>query len=352
MGKNQLANSLSLNKLIPIILVGMMGISTAFAQNFVNNVSKVGTTAGAIMDMPVNARGLAMGNAISGFGFDASVIHWNPAAIANTPSTLISASYIPWLVNTDLQHIAVVFPLRRFTVGGFITTWSMDDMPVRTEVEQYGTGEYFNAGDILASLTFATSLTDRFSIGFNIKYIQERIWHSTAQGMAIDMGTIYKTDILNGLSIIAVITNYGTDMQMTGRDRSIFHDPDPLAEGNNEKIPADYSTDKWSQPLNFRFGIAANIIQNDFIHLQSEIDVLHPSNNHETIDIGIEALLRNLIYLRCGWSSLLQKNSIEGISIGAGLKISMVFGSILMDYGFRDHGNLGILQAFSMSLIL
>ncbi|MBU0529259.1 PorV/PorQ family protein [bacterium] len=352
MEKNQLVNLLSLNKLTPIILVGIMGTSGAFAQNFVNNVSKVGTTAGAIMDMPVNARGLAMGNAISGFGFDASVIHWNPAAIANTPSSLISASYIPWLINTDLQHIAVVFPVRRITVGGFITTWSMDDMPVRTEVEQYGTGEYFDAGDLLVALTVATSLTDRFSIGFNIKYLQERIWHSTAKGFAVDMGTIYKTDILNGLSIIAVITNYGTDMQMTGRDRSIFHDPDPLAEGNNEKIPADYSTDKWSLPLNFRFGIAANIIQNDFIHLQSEIDVLHPSNNHETIDVGIEALLRNLIYLRCGWSSLLQKDSIEGISVGAGLKIPMVFGSILIDYGFRDHGNLGILQAFTMGLIL
>lgn len=352
MEKNQLANLLSLNKLTLIILVGILGISSVFAQNFVNDVSKVGTTAGAILDMPVNARGLAMGNAISGFGFDASVIHWNPAAIANTPSTLISASYIPWLVNTDLQHFAVVFPLQRITLGGFITTWSMDDMPVRTEVEQFGTGEYFNAGDLLASLTVATSLTDRFSIGFNIKYLQERIWHSTAKGFAIDMGTLYKADIFKGLSIIAVITNYGTDMQMTGRDQDVFHDPDPIADGNNEKIPADYTTDKWSQPLNFRFGIAANIIQNDFMHLQAEIDLLHPSNNHETIDIGVETLLRNLIYLRCGWSSLLQKDSIEGLSVGAGLKIPMVFGSILVDYGFRDFGNLGILHAFTMSLIL
>ncbi len=352
MEKNQLANLLSLNKLTPIIFVGIMGMSNVFTQNFVNDVSKVGTTAGAILDMPVNARGLAMGNAISGFDFDASVIHWNPAAVANTPSTLVSASYIPWLIDTDLQHIAVVFPLRRVTIGGFITTWSMDDMKVRTELEQDGTGEYFNASDLLASLTVATSLTDRFSIGFNIKYLQERIWHSTAKGLAIDMGTLYKADILNGLSIIAVITNYGTDMQMKGRDKDIFHDPDPIADGNNEKIPANYSTDKWSQPLNFRFGIATNIIQNDFIHLQCEIDVLHPSNNHETIDVGIEALLRNLIYLRCGWSSLLQKDSIEGISLGAGLKIPMVFGSILVDYGFRDYGNLGILHAFTMGLIL
>jgi hypothetical protein len=352
MGKNQLANLLSLNKLIPLILVGILGISGAFAQNFVNDVSKVGTTAGAIMDMPVNARGLAMGNAISGFGFDASVIHWNPAAIANTPSTLISASYIPWLINTDLQHFAAVFPLRRFVIGGFFTAWSMDDMPVRTEVEQDGTGEYFNAGDLLASLTVATSLSDRFSIGFNIKYLQERIWHSTAKGMAIDMGTTYNADILHGLTIIAVISNYGTDMQMSGRDQSVFHDPDPIADGNNENIPANYSTDIWSQPLNFRFGIAAKIIQNDFMHLQSEIDVLHPSNNHETIDVGVEALFKNLIYLRGGWSSLLQKDSIEGISVGAGVKVPMVFGSILMDYGFRDFGKLGLLHAFTMSLIL
>ena len=88
------------------------------------------------------------------------------------------------------------------------------------------------------------------------------------------------------------------------------------------------------------------------MHLQSEIDVLHPSNNHETIDVGVEALFKNLIYLRGGWSSLLQKDSIEGISVGAGVKVPMVFGSILMDYGFRDFGKLGLLHAFTMSLIL
>ena len=352
MEKKRLGKLQLLNKQFLLSIILIISLSKINGQTFVSDVSKTGTTAGAILDMPINARGLALGNAVGGLGYDASSVIMNPAVIANTPGVLISASYLPWFANTDVMHFAVMVPVNRFAVGAYINSWTMDDMLVRTEVEPLGTGELFGASDFVFGLTAATALTSQFSIGANIKYIQENIWHSTASAFAIDFGTSYKTEILKGLSIIAVLSNYGTDMQLNGRDKYIFSDPDRVSEGNNENIPAEYTTDKWSLPLNFRFGIAGNIIQNDNLLIQAEIDATHPSNNYEAIDVGIEASFRNLMFLRSGWSSLLQKDSIEGISIGAGVKLPMVFGSILVDYGFRDFGKLGTLHAFTMSLIL
>jgi hypothetical protein len=324
-----------------------------WGQNFVSDVSKVGTTAGTILDMPVNARGLALGNAVAGLSDDGAVFFWNPASAAKVDQLILSATYIPWLVDTRLQHFAVVAPAPgRLVVGVYVTTWSMDDMPVRTELEQYGTGEFFNAGDIVVALSVARALTDRFSIGVNAKYIQERIWHSVARGAALDFGTAFHLEHFHNLRLLAVLSNYGTDMRMNGRDLGVVVDPDPNAEGNNSNIPADYALDAWSLPLNFRFGLALDLIRSRFFSLTLETDALHPSNNYESVDVGLEMTLGKVLFLRTGYSSLFQKDSIEGLSLGAGVRVPMGNGTLVIDYGYRDFGHLGFLQAVTANIHL
>ena len=61
--------------------------------------------------------------------------------------------------------------IRDSFLGLNITSVSMDDM----EVTRYGnenTGETFSAANYAFGITYALNLTDRFSIGFNGKYIQ------------------------------------------------------------------------------------------------------------------------------------------------------------------------------------
>jgi hypothetical protein len=67
-------------------------------------------------------------------------------------------------------------------------------------------------------------LTDRFSIGFTAKFVQERIWNSTASGFAFDVGTLYRTPF-NDLMIGASISNFGTSMKLDGRDIQFNSDP-------------------------------------------------------------------------------------------------------------------------------
>ena len=72
----------------------------------------------------------------------------------------------------------------------------MADEKVRTVDQPEGTGEYYSAGDISLGLSYARNLTDRFSIGFSAKYVQETIWHESASAVAIDAGTIFRTDLV------------------------------------------------------------------------------------------------------------------------------------------------------------
>ena len=176
------------------------------------DVSKVGTTAAAFLEIPAGAVALGMGGAFVSQANDASALYWNVGGISNIEKYDLHLAYMNWIGDTKYNFAGLVIPLDEFgTLGFSFTSLSMDDMAVRTVENPEGTGEYFSAGDISFGLSYARNLTDRFSIGFTVKYIQEKIWHMTAQGIGIDAGTLFKTDILGGIIIGASISNFGAD---------------------------------------------------------------------------------------------------------------------------------------------
>ena len=151
---------LLLNRNIVSIFFLLLGIVSAQSD-----ISKVGTTAGTLLEMPVSARGLALGNSMAGMAADGTVFYWNPALATELTAISMSASYIPWLVETQVQHFSIVIPTNyHWVFGASISTWSMDDMKVRTELEQDGTGQYFDAGDMVIALSGARNLTDKHHI--------------------------------------------------------------------------------------------------------------------------------------------------------------------------------------------
>jgi len=294
-----------------------------------------------------------MGEAYVTQATDITALYWNPAGLGVIPKSQFLVNHYDYIADLNFDYSGIVLKLPRLGAVGFhITYLSSPDIERTTLLQQEGTGEKVSAASYAVALSYGKALTDRFSIGFSAKYVQERIWHSVARGAALDFGTMFRTDAFNGLTIVAVLTNYGTDMRMMGRDQDIVYDPDPDAEGNNGTIPAKYTTDWWALPLNFRFGLATELIQTDFLTLAMEVDALHPSNNYESIDIGIEATILKTLFLRGGFSSLLQKDSIEGLSLGGGVKIPLGRGSVLIDYGYRDFGHLGFLQAITANFSL
>ena len=81
----------------------------------------------------------------------------------------------------------------------------------------------FSAGDIAVGISYARKLTERFSIGFTVKYIEQNIWHMKASAFAIDAGTLFKTDLFGGMIIGAAISNFGTPMRLRWKRFKIFY---------------------------------------------------------------------------------------------------------------------------------
>jgi len=320
------------------------------SESFVPNVSNTGTRAAAFLEIGVGARAQAMGAAFASIANDASAMYWNPAGISRLSRIEAIFTHTNWLAEINFDYAGIVVPLGGFgAVGANFTVLDFGEQPVRTVAQPEGTGEVYSAGDFALGVAFAANLTDRFSFGFNFKYINEQIWHESGTAWAVDLGALYETQ-LKGLKLGLSIANFGTDMRLSGRDLLRAYDPDPINYGNNA-INVSFKTDAFSLPLTFRFGIsyAATITPSNKLTVAA--DLLHPSNNTESINLGAEYLLFNTLYLRGGYESLFERDRINGPTFGAGVQ-QRILGStqLKIDYAYSDWGILKNAQRVTVSL--
>jgi hypothetical protein len=192
----------------------------------------------------------------------------------------------------------------------------MGDMAVRTVEMPEGTGEFFSAGDLAIGLSYARNLTDRFSIGVTAKYIQQTIWHSSASAVALDAGTLFKTDLFNGMVIGASISNFGPQLTMSGRDSRMYTRVDVTKQGSDAQIPYNIDMDSWDLPLSIHLGVSTNVVKTEDYHILVAVDAVHPNDNFESLNVGTEFGYKDYISLRAGYQSLFLKDSEGGLTLG------------------------------------
>ena len=340
-----------MKRLFAILLIYILVFSTTNAQ-LVTNVSKVGITAANFLEIGVGARALGMGGAFVGTADDASALYWNVAGIARLPQLEVLLVHTEWIADMKFDFVGITLPLGAFgSLGASITMLGMDEMMVRTVERPEGTGEFFSAGDMSLALSYAKNLTDRFAIGFTGRFIQQNIWKETAHGMALDVGTIFTTG-LHGLRIGAVLSNFGTDMRMDGKDLLVYHDIDQNKLGNNDRIFANLHTDSWPLPLNFQFGLAMEPFKSNDHRLTVAVDAMHPSDNTESINIGAEYAFHEMFIFRGGYRSLFQRDSEEGLTLGAGFAQRFLGNvKVCLNYAYADFGRLENTQRIALRMV-
>ena len=335
-----------------IFFLLISSVSICFGQ-FGNNQSmtKTGTTVAQFLKISMDARSSGMGGAVTGQETNLTGIYWNPASIAGQKGIGIQFGSYDWLVAMKYQFAIIGIDLGKNNVISFnmVNLSSPEDL-VRTVADPHGTGEKFSTNDLSAGVTYSTMLTDRFSIGGSVKYIQQNIWHSTAKTFALDIGTLFKTPF-NNTRLGASISNYGGKMRMEGRDKKISVDPDQDNEGNVEFVNAVYETEYFPLPLFFRVGLSGELIQRELVTLTYGIDAIHPNDNSEYINLGMEVNYNNTFFLRGGIPSLFKEDRIEGPSFGVGLNylINRMSTVLKIDYSLSDFGPLGDVQRLNLS---
>ncbi len=339
------------NKILILCAIAFLAASGVTAQSFVSNVSKKGTSAAPFLSIGQGARATGMGSAFVAVADDPTAIYWNPAGLAKIAGTSVVFEHTNWIADVKYNFLAASYNLGNLgTIGLSFVSSDIPEMDVTTIADPEGTGETFAVTDIAFSLAYAINLTDNFSIGFNPKFIQQKIWRMSATAFAIDMGVQYVTPF-DGIILGMSISNFGTKMKLDGTSSLVLFDPDPNSTGNNGQIPANLSTDEWELPLNFRVGLSYTPIKTEQHKLLIAVDAAHPSDNYESINVGGEYTFNDFFTIRGGYKSLFLKDSEESFTFGVGIK-QLLLGNVAIkiDYSYGKFGRLADTQKFSVGI--
>lgn len=327
---------------------------------------RYGTTTANFLEIGTSSNAVGMGEAYVSLSDDAISAYWNPAGLASIRGFEFGLSSQEWVVGINHANFAAAVNMGKYgTIGAWFTDFDYGSIEVTNVGDQDGTGEYYSANEVAASLAYGRNLVDWFSFGASLKMVTSNIWHSSARALALDLGVIVKTDFFsktnnrnNGMKIGMSISNYGSKMRYDGIDLINPIDILENENGNYEDVIGQYRTESWEMPLIFRLGASIKPVVSDFQTLIISTDVLHPNNNSESINIGSEYSIRliggNTFFLRGGVKGLgiAQANEkkvfsnidfpFSSLTFGVGYEKSVVKNkSIGIDYSYQSIGLLG-----------
>ena len=274
-----------------------------------------GTTGGSILQIPVGARAIAMGEAYTAAADDASSLYWNPAGIALLNQSQASFMYNQSYMDMTYSHASVATPLENGGLGASLSYLSFG------QINGFDTAGN-PTGDVKANSAVATLggawLGDNWSAGFTAKGVQGTLADVKATGFASDMGLnlIYPREVLSGtLRVGAAIRNLGTGMKYLQ-----YNDP----------FPTEY-----------RVGVAAVQMLNKKLNVSMDFGKAKDADG--AAYLGAEYWVGSFIALRAGYAGT--KTEGNGVRAGLGIRVS----DLSFDYAFSQAGDLGMTHRYEMS---
>ena len=318
--------------MLTLLVTGMP--SLAFGQ------SKTGTTIGQFLLIEPGARVAAMGNAGVALFEGIQSVYYNPAVMGHIDRYEVQLTHSEWLAGIDYDYAALTVPIEN--LGTFFvsaTSLNSGEIDVRTVEQPLGTGERYDVGNLALALGYGRRVTERFAVGLQVNYIEERIWHSTLNTWTLGVGTVYRvTD--SGLRIGSSLANYGTRAGYGGRDLRIQYDNDPDVYGDNSSLPAEQFTEEYAVPVLFRVGVSCPYRTGEEGRLLFAVDAFHPNDNKEYVSAGAEWEWKDTIALRGGYQDLFKEDSEVGPTLGLGVKGRIENYGFGFDYAWADYGRL------------
>ena len=249
---------------------------------------RAGISTAQFLKIGVGGRATAMGDAFVAVANDVSALYWNPAGLTQFSENQVMFAHNQWVVDINHDFIGAVYHLDdENTFGVSLTSLSMDEMKVTTEYAPFGTGEYFGFSDLGIAISYSKKMTDQFSFGASVRYIEESLDKLKMRGIMIDLGTYYWTGL--GTTRFAVaVTNFGNDLAPDG---------EVVLVGNR----TNSEWQSFSPPTMFRIGFALEPYENDEHRVTTSIQLNHPNDNSENVSLGAEYVWNNMFFARAGY---------------------------------------------------
>lgn len=330
-------------KTFSIVMLMLVTVGFVFSQTGTSGSSfqKAGSSGAQFLKIGVGSRAMGMGGAFGGLSDDITAIYYNPAGIARLGGTNLGVEYNEWFADMKHTFVGLSLPITSdYTVGISLVMLDAGSIEITTIEEPEGTGSSYSVTDVAVGLTFAGNVTDQFSFGITMKYIENNIFDLTASNFAFDAGTIYESPI-PGLKLGFAVSNLGGESEFKGQSLTVLYTN--LSERDAgivaRPLNASLNNTPFSIPLSFRGGISYNlfsgsednslIVAGDFIHL---------SDNPEKFNLGTEYVWNKLFAVRAGYQ---MRYNEFGLTLGGGINFDNESFRGSFDYAYADLGILG-----------
>jgi hypothetical protein len=305
---------------------------------------RVGISALQFLKIGVGARAAALGESFVAISDDASALFWNPAGLINTEGNQVFLAHTNYVADISHDFVGGFYKLSPSDVVGLsLISLSTDDMPVTDETNPHGNGRMFKYSDLAVGLTYARQMTNQFSFGATVKYVEETLDVIKIRTVLVDLGTYYWTG-LGSVRFAVVVSNFGNDVSPTG---SV-----DLYDGTKVN-----NFQSFSPPTLFKVGLAFEPFQTESQKITTSIQLNHPNDNVENIRIGAEYIWNDMFAARVGIRRTLGEQlfgkdaaSEQDITLGAGVKVPLSFAKINVDYAFANFNRLGGVHRISLQL--
>lgn len=295
---------------------------------------RAGISTAQFLKIGVGGRATAMGDAFIAIANDVSALYWNPAGLTQFSENQVMFAHNQWVVDINHDFIGGVYHLDdENTFGVSLTSLSMDEMKVTTEYAPFGTGEYFGFSDLAIALSYSKKMTDQFSFGGTVRYVEESLDKLKMRGIMIDLGTYYWTG-LGSTRFAVTVTNFGNDLAPDG---------EVVLVGNR----TNSEWQSFSPPTMFRIGFALEPYENDEHRVTTSIQLNHPNDNSENVSLGVEYVWNKMFFARGGYKINVDE---QDFSFGAGVNIPVSIANVSVDYAYANFTRLGSAHRFSITL--
>ncbi len=335
------------------------------------DLSKVATSAANFLKLPVGARALALGGGGIATVQDATALYWNPAGIGGIDRMTLAYNQSRLYAGITHTFLGYVVPVGLNTrVAVSYIGLDSGEMEVTTLSYPDGTGEFFKVLNMAVGVTVSQVLTDRFTLGVTVKWVQERLQRMAANGIALDVGSTFNTGLL-GTRLGMAVMNVGTRMRLQGPDaefrQRLDREPGFVSAGLNPE--AYLKTLDYDLPVMFRVGLAVDLLggistfmADDMNRVTALVDVEDAIDQMARVGLSFEYAWNEMVYARFGYrlrsktsdqlGDRLAGRHREQFTMGYGLGLTTMVGgyALQLDYGLADYGDLGSVNQLFLSL--
>jgi len=316
-------------------------------------VRKAGLDAAAFLKVGVGARNVGLGSASNSITEDVSQMFWNPAGVALRDQQLQATfSYNKWIADLNHNAFGVSYKLADVgTIGVGAIIFGVKGIPAYRDIApaalasqqiDMATSSTYDYQDLALQATFARNFSDQLSLGITAKYISETLDDMTKGAFAIDMGSIYNIGSLS----------------------NIIYDWKISARLNNLGSGIKYYDVQSPIPITFSVGTSFKPLKDEKAgELLIAVDAVKPDDSPQLFYVGGEYTFGGFISVRGGYkvgysgakddgtsTRAAINQSIEGMSIGGGVRVEMSGYILHVDYTMTSMDILDAVHRVTLSI--